>query len=456
MGLLPAEAQRRRRAHPVRARRLLTMTPAARRKLRGARHEPRVPGSVLGAQPVAAHRRAGRRRPRPPPRLQRAQARLRARSNCSTRSASPSRRAWRDAYPHELSGGMRQRALIAGALAPEPELLILDEPTTALDVTIEAQILDLLETLRDRRGLTMLFISHNLGVVRRIADEVAVLYAGQVVEQGRTGDVLRAPMHPYTKGLLAAIPRLGRDAARARRHSGPAARPARSARRLPVSSRAARSRRRSMRGAAGADRSRRTPRALRQRADDLRDAAWPRRGRIASRRRAAAATRRADRRWPAACQDRSRCPAASRPDLRGLAAALPAGAIQRRRRRVADHRAPARCWGWSASPAPASPRSGRTILRLIEPTAARSRIAGEDRDRKAAARARADAARGADRVPEPRLLAQPAQDRGARSLGRPLARFGLAAERASAPRVSRRCSTSCGCRRTTPTATPTR
>ena len=114
------------------------------------------------------------------------------------------------AYPHELSGGMRQRALIAGALASEPELLILDEPTTALDVTIEAQILDLLEDLQARRGLTMLFISHNLGVVRRIADEVAVLYAGQVVEEGATEGVLQAPVHPYTKGLLAAIPRLGR------------------------------------------------------------------------------------------------------------------------------------------------------------------------------------------------------------------------------------------------------
>ncbi len=118
------------------------------------------------------------------------------------------------AYPHELSGGMRQRALIAGALASEPELLILDEPTTALDVTIEAQILDLLEDLRIRRGLTMLFISHNLGVVRRIADEVAVLYAGQIVEQGATEDVLQTPVHPYTKGLLAAIPRIGRKMGR--------------------------------------------------------------------------------------------------------------------------------------------------------------------------------------------------------------------------------------------------
>jgi peptide/nickel transport system ATP-binding protein len=113
------------------------------------------------------------------------------------------------AYPHELSGGMRQRALIAGALAAEPELLILDEPTTALDVTIEAQILDLLEDLQARRDLTMLFISHNLGVVRRIANKVAVLYAGEVVEEGATERILEAPVHPYTKGLLAAIPRLG-------------------------------------------------------------------------------------------------------------------------------------------------------------------------------------------------------------------------------------------------------
>jgi peptide/nickel transport system ATP-binding protein len=100
------------------------------------------------------------------------------------------------AYPHELSGGMRQRALIAGALAAEPELLVLDEPTTALDVTIEAQILDLLQNIQAKRGLAMMLISHNLGVVRRIADEVAVIYAGELLEQGPTAEIFSHPRHP--------------------------------------------------------------------------------------------------------------------------------------------------------------------------------------------------------------------------------------------------------------------
>jgi peptide/nickel transport system ATP-binding protein len=112
------------------------------------------------------------------------------------------------AFPHQLSGGMKQRALIAAALACEPPLLILDEPTTALDVTVEAQILRLLSRLRRDKGITLLFISHNLGVVRRLCDEVAVMYASQLVELGDVHQVLERPAHPYSKGLLASRPPL--------------------------------------------------------------------------------------------------------------------------------------------------------------------------------------------------------------------------------------------------------
>jgi oligopeptide/dipeptide ABC transporter ATP-binding protein len=114
-------------------------------------------------------------------------------------------------YPHQLSGGMRQRILIAMALAGEPKLLIADEPTTALDVTIQAQILDLLRDLVHRLGLTVVMISHDVGAIAAIAQRVAVMYAGVVVEQGATNDILTRPRHPYTQGLLAALPDIEGD-----------------------------------------------------------------------------------------------------------------------------------------------------------------------------------------------------------------------------------------------------
>ncbi|MEZ4319630.1 MAG: ABC transporter ATP-binding protein [Myxococcota bacterium] len=113
-----------------------------------------------------------------------------------------------DSYPHEMSGGQKQRVMIAMALACNPKLLIADEPTTALDVTIQAQILDLLRRLRDRRGMSILFITHDLAVIAEIADRVAVMYRGKLVEYGDVIDVFSAPSHPYTKGLLACRPRL--------------------------------------------------------------------------------------------------------------------------------------------------------------------------------------------------------------------------------------------------------
>jgi peptide/nickel transport system ATP-binding protein len=147
-------------------------------------------------------------------------------------AAVPEPEVRREQFPHQLSGGLRQRVMIAMAIAagvsdPEsdataqelrngktneikPRLLIADEPTTALDVTVQKQILELLDGLRRRLGLGLLFITHDLGVVARVADRVAVMYAGRVVEQGRAGDVLREPRHPYTQGLIAASPTLER------------------------------------------------------------------------------------------------------------------------------------------------------------------------------------------------------------------------------------------------------
>jgi oligopeptide/dipeptide ABC transporter ATP-binding protein len=153
--------------------------------------------------------------------VSRAQARVRALEMLElVRMADPKRRL--DEYPHQLSGGMRQRVVIAMALACEPDLIIADEPTTALDVTIQAQILDLLADLRQRLGTAILLITHDLGVVAETCDDVAVMYAGKIVEQAPAAALFARPKHPYTIGLLAARPE----------HAGVAGTGGRSARRL--------------------------------------------------------------------------------------------------------------------------------------------------------------------------------------------------------------------------------
>ncbi|MFO0604346.1 MAG: ABC transporter ATP-binding protein [Polyangiales bacterium] len=127
---------------------------------------------------------------------------------------SPAERA--HAFPHQLSGGMRQRVMIAMALACEPKLLIADEPTTALDVTIQAQILELLASLRKKLGMAVMLITHDLGVVAEFADEVVVMYAGRVVERASVRELFAKPLHPYTRGLLRSVPSYGDNARAAR------------------------------------------------------------------------------------------------------------------------------------------------------------------------------------------------------------------------------------------------
>ena len=207
MGLLPPENSKVGGQVVFEGRDLLTLDAHLIRDLRGARlamifQEPMTslnPSYTIGDQIIEAiQRHQG---------LDKAAARARAIEVLKlVRIPSPEKRI--DDYPHKLSGGMRQRAMIAMALACGPQLLIADEPTTALDVTIQAQILDLMRGLRHDTGTSIILITHDLGVVAEMADDVAVMYAGQIVERASVRELFARPEHPYTVGLLGSIPRL--------------------------------------------------------------------------------------------------------------------------------------------------------------------------------------------------------------------------------------------------------
>ncbi|HTE37453.1 MAG TPA: ABC transporter ATP-binding protein [Reyranella sp.] len=207
MGLLPPENSRVSGEVHFEGRDLLKIAPNELRDLRGARlamifQEPMTslnPAYTIGNQIIEAiQRHQG---------LNAADARARAIAVLKlVRISNPEKRV--DDYPHKLSGGMRQRAMIAMALACGPQLLIADEPTTALDVTIQAQILDLMRGLRRDTGTAIILITHDLGVVAEMADDVAVMYAGQIVERAPVASLFARPEHPYTVGLLGSIPKL--------------------------------------------------------------------------------------------------------------------------------------------------------------------------------------------------------------------------------------------------------
>jgi len=189
------------------SRELLALPEAAMREMRGSRIamifqepmtslNPVLPIGEQVAEPIRYHRNAGRA------------AALAEAERLLERVGIPEPRKRLASYPHQLSGGMRQRAMVAIALACDPDVLIADEPTTALDVTVQAQILELLKSLQERTGMAMLFITHNLGVVAEIADRVMVMYAGRVVEQAPLRRLFGAPLMPYTRGLLQSVPTL--------------------------------------------------------------------------------------------------------------------------------------------------------------------------------------------------------------------------------------------------------
>ena len=214
---------------------LLALRADAMRELRGNRismifQEPMTslnPAFTVGDQIVEVIRRHRR--------LDRAQAKALA-IEMLRRVRIPSPEQRYDDYPHRLSGGMRQRVMIAMALACGPQLLIADEPTTALDVTIQAQILDLMRTLREETGTAIILITHDLGVVAEIADDVAVMYSGRIVERAPVGALFAQPQHPYTIGLLGSIPQLHREQPRLAAIEGQVPNPLTPVSRMPLPS----------------------------------------------------------------------------------------------------------------------------------------------------------------------------------------------------------------------------
>ena len=201
-----------------------------------------LPGADVVAESGADRRPAGRRADQPAPRHRAGRKALRAATELIGRVRIPDAASRLESYPHQYSGGMRQRVMIAMALACEPRLIIADEPTTALDVTVQAQILDLLKELTRETGSALILITHDLGVVARYADRVAVMYGGRIVEVAPARELYARPQHPYTRGLMASVPRLDGAAgsgwcrSRASRRTSPACRPAARSRRAAASS----------------------------------------------------------------------------------------------------------------------------------------------------------------------------------------------------------------------------
>lgn len=189
-----------------RGRDLLTMPPNERRAIRGARISIIFQDALSALNPVFSIGWQMAEMFRVHEDLSKQEARTRS-IDLLDRVGIPSPQQRFDSYPHEFSGGMRQRAMIAMAIALDPDVVIADEPTTALDVTVQAQIMELLADLQDDHGMAMVLITHDLGVVAEVADRVNVMYAGRIVEHGRTADVFGSPAHPYTAGLMTSIPR---------------------------------------------------------------------------------------------------------------------------------------------------------------------------------------------------------------------------------------------------------